>query len=387
MPPPEMPADVLELVCAFRSHGRDAWIVGGHVRDLHLGRPPRDLDLATDATPAEQERVYARRRIRRVATGAVHGTFTAILGSGAYQVTSLKDAALPSVRFGRDLARDLGLRDLTVNAMAMDAKGATIDPHGGREDLAARRIRFSGDPGERIREDAVRVLRWMRFHLDLAPGTEPDRDAARAAGESAAALSAVPRERVWGEVSRTLSLPDGAALLPWLARLGLDAALGLPPGDAGALEAARARGDDRPETLLAAYLGHDEGAVLDLAASWRWSGAQRDRAAYVARHVSRGSRLDHLLYVDRHATARVAELARATGRDAEMADLAGRPVPVFPVRGRDLRRLGLDDGAAIGEALDGLRRRWADSGYALGAEELMGSLDGAGVNRPVTGAC
>ena len=93
-----------------------------------------------------------------------------------------------------------------------------------------------------------------------------------------------------------------------------------------------------------------------------------------------GAALDRLLYVERHAPAHVAELARATGREAELAVLLGRPAPTYPVRGRDLRRLGYEDGPGLGAALARLRDAWAEGGYAQGAEDLLAGLPA--INAP-----
>lgn len=371
---PAVHPDVSVLREAFGAIGRSAWLVGGAPRDIARGRVPADLDVATDASPREQERAYGRARIRRVPTGAAHGTYTAVLGSGAYQVSSLRDRNLPSVAFGRDLARDLGLRDLTLNAVAMTLEGATIDPHGGLDDLAQGRVRFCGQAADRIREDPIRILRWIRFRADVAPDLPPDPSALDAARTHAPLLAGMPGERIWKEVARTLALPGGVRFPRFLAETGAGTHLGLPACDPARLERSASLGDRRPETLVAALLGHDEDALRRLAERWRWSGAERERAAYVCRHVRAGTSIERLLYVERHPAGRVLDLAMATGRGEEFERISARPAPVFPVRARDLKRIGMEEGPAIGETLERLREDWATGGYGADAPTLLAAL-------------
>lgn len=211
-----IPAEVAALCAALRRAGHEAYPVGGCVRDLLLGRIPEDWDLCTSALPGQVEILFER----TVPTGLAHGTVTVLLGERRIEVTTFRregrytDARHPdAVSFDAGLAEDLGRRDFTVNAMALGADGAVIDPFGGRADLRARLIRCVGEPDLRFAEDALRMLRAVRFSAQLDFDIEEKTAAAiRANAYRAAALSG---ERVKAELEKILcsSRPQRVGLL------------------------------------------------------------------------------------------------------------------------------------------------------------------------------
>lgn len=227
------PKYVLNILCALDSAGHRAVLAGGCVRDNLLGRRPSDWDIASSASPEEVLALFPR----CVPTGIKHGTVTVLSGGGSVEVTAFRaeggysDHRRPdSVSFGCPLEADLARRDLTVNAMAMDAAGEITDPFGGRDDLRRRLLRCVGEPERRFDEDALRMLRTVRFSAQLGFEIEPRTlEAIRALAHLASGLSA---ERVRDELLKTLRSP--APGLVWqLVDLGLlDACLA--PGDASA---------------------------------------------------------------------------------------------------------------------------------------------------------
>ncbi len=174
-----VPPDVIALCERLRSKGKRAWIVGGCVRDLLLGRVAADWDVATDARPRELLSIFPR----AIPTGIEHGTVTVVQRGQHYEVTTLRgegtysDGRRPDwVEFVDDITADLARRDFTVNAMAIDPVDAQlIDPFDGRGDLGRGVLRAVGDPLERFAEDGLRVLRAARFvatlDLQLDPAT------------------------------------------------------------------------------------------------------------------------------------------------------------------------------------------------------------------------
>ena len=178
-PPIVLSSEVRFVSDRLRAKGRRAWLVGGCVRDLLMGRPQADWDVATDALPGEVMSIFPR----AIPTGFDHGTVTVMVGRTPIEVTTLRgegaysDGRRPdSVRFVSDLVEDLARRDFTVNAIAIDPVDLSIiDPFEGRKDILARVLRAVGDPRERFSEDGLRVLRAARFvatlELDLDPGT------------------------------------------------------------------------------------------------------------------------------------------------------------------------------------------------------------------------
>lgn len=188
--------------------GEAACPVGGCVRDSLLGRTPGDWDVATSARPEVVQGLFAR----TVPTGLRHGTVTVLLDGMYLEVTAFRreegysDGRRPDrVVFGVGLTEDLARRDFTINAMALLPDGTVADPFGGEADLAARLIRCVGDPERRFREDALRMLRAVRFAAQL--GFAIEEETAAALRREAAGLEQVSGERVRVELEKTLLSP------------------------------------------------------------------------------------------------------------------------------------------------------------------------------------
>ena len=205
-----MPGAALALIDGLERAGYPAYAVGGCVRDRLMGRTPHDFDICTAATPRQMR--DALPGVRLLSTGEAHGTLTAVVKGASYELTTFRvdgeyaDHRRPdSVRYVSDLRQDLARRDFTVNAMAYHPREGLVDPFGGREDIAAGLIRCVGDPAERFEEDALRVLRALRFaascdfSVELATAT-----AALAARHT---LAFVARERILTEVTKLLCAP------------------------------------------------------------------------------------------------------------------------------------------------------------------------------------
>ena len=163
-----LPAPVAELLARLKQAGFSAYAVGGCVRDSLLGMEPHDWDICTSALPEQMQEVFSG--YRTVETGLKHGTLTVIADHLPYEVTTFRidgdytDHRHPdSVIFVDDLTRDLARRDFTVNAMAWSPDAGLQDPFGGQQDLSAKIIRCVGEPEQRFDEDALRILRALRF--------------------------------------------------------------------------------------------------------------------------------------------------------------------------------------------------------------------------------
>ena len=211
-----VPDHVQALLAALRDAGFEAYPVGGCVRDSLMGRTPSDWDLCTAATPAQTEAALAGYRL--IETGVKHGTVTALTERGPVEITTFRtdgeylDHRRPEhVTFVPDLREDLARRDFTVNAMALDPSGSVVDPFGGRTDLAAGIIRCVGEPDRRFGEDALRILRALRFAAKHNFSIDP------ATGDSAvknrALLDDIARERVFAELTGLLTGPGAGRVL------------------------------------------------------------------------------------------------------------------------------------------------------------------------------
>src|SRR5260370_18559842 len=171
-------AEIARLLALLDGNGEEARVVGGAVRNALMGLPVDEIDVATTAVPQEVERRVAAAGFKAKPTGIEHGTVTVIIDGRPFEVTSLRQdvetfGRKAKVAFGRDWKTDAGRRDFTINALSVSADGDIYDYVGGLADIAAHRVRFIGDPGQRIAEDYLRILRFFRFHAWYGEGA-PD---------------------------------------------------------------------------------------------------------------------------------------------------------------------------------------------------------------------
>lgn len=206
----QLPEYARVVVDALEQAGYEAWVVGGWVRDALLGTPGHDVDVTTSAPWQETERVLAAAGVEVHETGVAHGTVTAVVDGRPVETTTYRvegaysDLRHPDeVRFVTDVREDLARRDFTVNAMAFHSERGLLDPFGGERDLAARLIRAVGEPRRRFGEDALRVLRAVRFACRLDAVIEPATQAALVA--CAPQLAHIAQERIGQELDGILA--------------------------------------------------------------------------------------------------------------------------------------------------------------------------------------
>ena len=211
-----LPTAVSEVLDRLEAAGHEAYLVGGCVRDFLRGVPPHDFDITTSAHPEETLAVFSD--CRTIETGVRHGTVTVLSGGMPLEITTYRvdgdytDHRRPdSIMFTPSLTEDLARRDFTVNAMAYSPTRGLADPYGGREDLAAHCLRAVGDARKRFGEDALRILRALRFASTL--GFLLEAETAAAARELAATILSVAAERIREELSRLVVGPAAASVL------------------------------------------------------------------------------------------------------------------------------------------------------------------------------
>jgi tRNA nucleotidyltransferase (CCA-adding enzyme) len=221
------PREMRDFASVLDSAGKRCYLVGGAVRDYLIGREAGDFDVATDARPEEVQRLF--RRV--IPTGIKHGTVTVLWKGLSVEVTTFRteadygDGRHPdAVAYASTIEEDLSRRDFTMNAMAFDlARGGLVDPHGGREDIAAALVRAVGDPLERFREDGLRPLRAIRFSAQLGFAVEAATLAAiRPCLDRLALVSA---ERARDELQKLLLSPEPARALRLMESTGVLALL------------------------------------------------------------------------------------------------------------------------------------------------------------------
>ena len=201
----QLPEKVNTIISTLQAHGYEAYAVGGCVRDSILGRIPDDWDITTSATPLETKSLFKR----TFDTGIEHGTITVLIDKEAFEVTTYRvdgkyeDSRHPSeVTFTRSLSEDLLRRDFTINAMAYNDTEGLVDIFGGMEDLKNKTIRCVGNAKERFGEDALRILRAVRFAAQL--GFEIEAETYKAISDIAPNLKNVSKERIQVELTKLL---------------------------------------------------------------------------------------------------------------------------------------------------------------------------------------
>lgn len=364
---------------ALEAGGHRAFFVGGCVRNALLGQPVTDIDLSTDAVPAEVIRLTEAAGLKPVPTGIDHGTITVVSDHTGYEVTTFRrdvetDGRRAVVAFSTDKLDDARRRDFTMNALYADRRGTVIDPLGlGLSDLSAGRIRFIEDAEARIREDYLRILRFFRFHAWYGhPETGIDPEDLGPIAENSAGIETLSRERIGHEMRRLLAAPDPA---PSLAAMAMTGVLGrvLPGAD----------------PRFVAPLVHAEAAISAPPSAIRRLAALGGEGAAEALKLSRSEvrRLEALrsaMSGDRS----VAELGYRMGAEAALdvallRAVAGNRIPQpsvteeatrgasarFPLRAADLQP-GYD-GPELGRKLAELEQLWIDSGFEIGRDDLL----------------
>ncbi len=366
---------------ALTAEGDAARFVGGCVRDALVGRPIRDIDIATPLSPQRVTELLGKAGLKAVPTGIDHGTITAVADKTGVEVTTLRldvetDGRRAKVAFTDDWQADAARRDLTINALFAEADGTVHDYFRGLEDLTAGRVRFVGDPAQRITEDHLRLLRFFRFHADYAVGAF-DSAALVAARKLAPNLKSLSGERlrhetlrlltaqrgpeVWGEM---LSLGIVQHYLPWATSLDrlcavadLEQRHGLTPNAIRRLAALTMTGCGR-EVAERLKLSRAEGdRIIELDAPRDPFDATTAQAVRRQIHAygNDGAR-DRLLldWADR--------IDGASGA-AALALIQNWPRPRFPVAGADVVRMGVKQGRRVGEILGKVEGWWIDQDF------------------------
>lgn len=378
-------AETRAVVEALTRDGGEIRFVGGCVRDAVAGRPVKDVDLATPLPPDEIVRRLDDAGLRAVPTGIAHGTVTAVVASRHFEITTLRidvetDGRRARVAFTDDWDADAARRDLTINALSCTPDGTVHDPFGGVADLEAGRVRFVGDPEERIREDVLRLLRFFRFHAHFGRGhLDPAGLAAcRRLGHLLPTLSG---ERIQAELLRLLEAPNAADTLE---RMHEEDILDHVLPEATAFDRLRRLVvlEDHhdvalpPVRRLAAVVNGDRPVLRALADRLRLSNRDRDyllrvHAALPGFKPIAGAGERHRWFY-RHGASDYADLVllhwagRETspaGLGRELADAAAWRRPQFPVDGRDVQALGIRPGPEVGALLTAVEEWWTQHDF------------------------
>ena len=351
----------------FKANNYEVRIVGGAVRDIALGKEPKDIDFATDATPDEMMNMLDKAKVKTVPTGIEHGTITAVIDDEPFEITTLRadketDGRRAEVEFVRSWEEDAKRRDLTYNAMSMDIDGNIYDYNGGMDDLQDKVSKFVGDPAERIKEDYLRILRYFRFQSKL-DNPKWDEDTLNAIKDNVQGIKGLSVERIWQEMSKLLMSTNAKESLEWMNKTGVNQMIGL--------------GDIKPSKL-----GEPAGPIISLAIlldnsniarEWKMSKYDTEMLDFLIKHkgqninpkqakdmLVKGVSQDHLLaWANMHNKNDVYDTVHSFEK------------PEFPVNGKDLLALGYRAGPQLGQLLTDLQDQWMKSNYKLSKEELL----------------
>jgi len=356
-------SSIKKLDKVFKSNNYELRIVGGAVRDLALDKTPKDIDLATDATPDEMMEILDKSGIRHIPSGLEHGTITAILDNEPFEITTLRadketDGRHAEVEFVKSWEEDAKRRDLTYNAMSMDMEGNVFDYFGGMDDLQDKVSKFVGDPEERITEDYLRILRYFRFQGRLSTPTW-DEDTLKAISSNSEGLKKISAERVWQEMGKVLSGNNVANILDYMAKTGVSKVIGLSTNDLNKVK-------DNGNSIVALA---QTGNTIDIAKRWKLSKVQATMLDFLVKN--KNNTLDQKKVEDMIADGVDKELISA------LATLQGKEVnidaevPNFPITGADLIAKGMKPGPEIGAKLGQLKQKWKDSNFKSTKDELL----------------
>lgn len=355
----------------------DARFVGGAVRDALLGIPAADVDLATPLEPAEVMDRLKRAGIKAVPTGIDHGTVTAVLDSGPIEITTLRrdvstDGRRATVAFTDDWREDAARRDFTINALYADpASGEVFDYFGGLADLEARRIRFIGDPYQRIAEDHLRILRFFRFLARF--DDTPDPAGLEACAARANDLMALSRERIADELLKLLAAQDAVGVISRMLDHGILRPV-LPEivtVERLARTASREQAASVPPNAirrLAALLPPDPAVAAEIGARLKLSKAQRSRLLAASTRDPRPAReAAYFSGTEMAIDQQLIWIENDSAALAAIADLLAWSPPRMPITGGKIVARGIDKGPEVARLLRLIERRWIDEGFPGGS--------------------
>jgi poly(A) polymerase len=389
-----------KLLAVLDGDGEEARVVGGAVRDALLDLPSHEIDVATTATPEEVKRRVTAAGFKAVPTGIEHGTVTVVVGDAPFEVTTLRqdvetDGRHAKVEFGRDWRADAERRDFTINAFSVTADGTVYDYVGGLDDLDARRVRFIGDPRQRIEEDYLRILRFFRFDAAYGTSEHPCAEGIAACIAGRDGLDRLSRERVRQEMMKLLvaphalpsliSMADGGLLLRVLGGVGylgafemmakVEAAAGLnadPVRRLGALGVAVVEDAERLWQRLR-LSNVEQARLMAMGEGWRLMSpdiGEAERRALVYR-------LKPVTYTDRALLAWAR--ADAGAHDKAWLDFVTLPqrwtAPAFPIKAADFIERGIEKGPALGAAMREAEEAWIKADFPEDASAVAAIAD------------
>lgn len=371
--------DTQRMLGMLNEAGYLAYVVGGCVRNALLGVPVADVDIATDALPDIVIKLANTVGYKAIPTGIEHGTVTVVCRDTPFEITTFRndiatDGRRAVVAFSQDIAQDARRRDFTINAFYATADGVLTDPLGNLADISGPKIRFIEDPGERIREDYLRILRFFRFYACYGDAnTGPDPEGLAACAQHAQGLEGLSKERIGSEMRKLLAAPNPAPSLSAMSASGVLARV-LPGADAqyiAPLIHLEISGNFAPNwQRRLAMLGAE-----NLADALRLSKAETKYLQKIAKAQNTEAPIAQSAYLFGPAATTDAMLIRSAILSAPIPpdfahQLSRASKAVFPITAADLLKQ-FGEGPKLGRELARLKGLWLKSDFTLNKQALL----------------
>ncbi|MBP5615209.1 MAG: CCA tRNA nucleotidyltransferase [Alphaproteobacteria bacterium] len=385
-------SDVLKLFEAVHDYGGAVRFVGGAVRDALAGLKGFDIDLATDLTPDELVEACTEKGIKTVSLGLKFAKTGVVMGNRVFEVSSLHRALPEGVKysdfsFTDDWNADAATRDLTINAVYADEDGNVFDYYNGIEDLEKGVVRFIGNAKQKIMEQPIRIMRFFRFY-SIFSKTAPDLKSLKACVENKDLLKTVAIEQIREEFFKILATSNAANVLEMMAENDILSFVLPQKINTRALKTLDTlvrfnHMDADMMRRLFVLFEPDQVLAESLAVRLKLTKVQKNKMMNLARFSFDSAQFNDLAYIKRvvyaHDKAFVKDkiliaLAKQNVEDCNLkklfTDIDDMEVPVFPLGGKDLIGLGMQDCVPVKEMMAGLKNIWIASDFTLSKEGL-----------------
>ncbi|XP_050315970.1 CCA tRNA nucleotidyltransferase 1, mitochondrial isoform X2 [Anthonomus grandis grandis] len=382
------------LIKLFEKYDYEIRVAGGAVRDLLMGKSPKDLDFATTATPTEMKKMFETEEVRMInMNGEKHGTITPRINDKAnYEITTLRidvvtDGRHAEVQFTKDWQLDALRRDLTINSMFLGFDGTVYDYFFGYDDLQKRRVAFVGDPVARIQEDYLRILRYFRFYGRISlERNKHEEETLTAIKDNGSGLERIAGERIWTELKKILEGNFAGDLMQVIVQCGLSKYIGLPRNpNIKELERVWTQSGHlnmNAITLVSSLLNTVEDS-LNLHARLKLSAFERDLTTFIIEHREPKLHPKPLLPYQQLVVKSKSKPNVIRQYVIEVLKYNNSPyleefekweIPSFPINGTMLKENGVDTGRIMGLMMHELKNIWADSEFQLSTSEILDNI-------------
>jgi len=370
--PPKILNDLKQIRQAFESEGETVRLVGGSVRDMLLGKSPKDYDMATTATPEQMLEISKKHQLKTIANGTKHGVITFNVNDENYEITTLRTQSNftgrhADLKWTDDWTKDAECRDLTINAMSLGLDGKLYDYFNGQQHLKSGAIQFVGDATLRIEEDHLRILRYFRF-LGKISDPKLDRKTLDVINQNLDGLEKISGERIWSEVKQILLSPNAVNALRIMCKTELPLFLEIKCEKINRFAQLR-KYTNNPATLYA-ILTLGVGNINDFNASNEEKALinfidTRRQQRITLRDLKLGMALGKI------SPELAIESSIALGLTQDAQNLRNWEIPKIPVSGADLLASGMKPGKQVGAMLKNIYKTWANYNFNLTKDQLL----------------